>query len=55
MGHKNIETTMDIYAEATGTKLQETMEMLSIKLDVFQEVANLENDRLKSSENGCIV
>ena len=35
MGHKNIETTMDIYAEATGTKLQETMEMLSIKLDVF--------------------
>lgn len=35
MGHKNIETTMDIYAEAIGAKLKETMEMLSTKLDIF--------------------
>lgn len=35
MGHKNIQTTMDIYAEATETKKKETMENLSLKLDIF--------------------
>lgn len=35
MGHKNIETTMDIYAEATDKKKAESFEMLSAKLDVF--------------------
>lgn len=34
MGHRNIETTMDIYAEATDSKKQETFEHLS-KLDIF--------------------
>ena len=34
MGHRNIETTMDIYAEATDRKKQETFENLS-KLDIF--------------------
>ncbi len=34
MGHRNIETTMDIYAEATERKKQETFEELS-KLDIF--------------------
>lgn len=35
MGHKSIETTMDIYAEATDKKKQETFEMLSATLDIF--------------------
>jgi len=33
MGHKNIETTMDIYAEATDRKKIETFENLATKLD----------------------
>ena len=33
MGHKNIETTMDVYAEATDRKKQETFEVLASKLD----------------------
>ena len=35
MGHRNIETTMDIYAEATDKKKTESFENLSVKLDVF--------------------
>ena len=39
MGHKNIETTMDIYAEATDRKKEETFENLAAKLDeLFYEV-----------------
>ena len=34
MGHRNIETTMDIYAEATDRKKQQTFDNLS-KLDMF--------------------
>ena len=34
MGHRNIETTMDVYAEATDRRKQETMENMS-KLDIF--------------------
>ena len=37
MGHRSIETTMDIYAKVTDKKKQESMEHLSHKLDVFQE------------------
>ena len=33
MGHKNIETTMDVYAEATDRKKEETFENLVAKLD----------------------
>lgn len=33
MGHKNIETTMDIYAEATDRKKQESFNVLADKLD----------------------
>ena len=33
MGHRNIETTMDIYAEATERKKQESFELLATKLD----------------------
>jgi integrase len=33
MGHRNIETTMDIYAEATDRKKQEAFEILAAKLD----------------------
>ncbi len=33
MGHRNIETTMDIYAEATDRKKQESFENLALKLD----------------------
>lgn len=33
MGHRNSETTMDIYAEATERKKQETFENLALKLD----------------------
>lgn len=32
MGHRNIETTMDIYAEATDEKKQESFEGLALKL-----------------------
>ena len=32
---RNIETTMDIYAEATDKKKKESFENLSVKLDVF--------------------
>lgn len=35
MGHKDIQTTMDIYAEATEEKKQETFERLASKIDVF--------------------
>ena len=35
MGHKNIETTMDIYAEATEKKKQESFENLAAKLNIF--------------------
>lgn len=35
MGHKNIETTLDIYAEATEKKKQESFENLAVKLDIF--------------------
>ena len=35
MAHRNIETTMDIYAEATEEKKQESFENLATKLDVF--------------------
>ena len=34
MGHRNIETTMDIYAEATDQKKQESFNNLS-RLDIF--------------------
>ena len=34
MGHRNIETTMDIYAEATDRKKQESFDNLA-KLDIF--------------------
>lgn len=35
MGHANIETTMDIYAEATDSRNTEAIENLSKKLDLF--------------------
>ena len=35
MGHKYIQTTMDIYAEATEEKKQETFEHLGATMDVF--------------------
>ena len=35
MGHKNIETTLDIYAEATEKKKQESFENLAAKVDIF--------------------
>ena len=35
MGHANIETTMDIYAEVTDMKKQEAIQNLSRNLDVF--------------------
>ncbi len=35
MGHANIETTMDIYAEVTDTKKMESMRNLAQKYDVF--------------------
>jgi len=35
MGHSDIQTTMNIYAEATEEKKQETFERLSAKMDVF--------------------
>ena len=44
MGHRNIETTMDIYAEATEEKKQELFENLATKLDVFWEVLSRTDD-----------
>ena len=35
MGHANIETTMDIYAEVTDTRKKEAIENLSHSLDIF--------------------
>ena len=35
MGHKDIQTTMDIYAEATEEKKQESFERLVATLDIF--------------------
>lgn len=35
MGHANIETTLDIYAEVTETKKHEAIEKLAYKIDVF--------------------
>ena len=35
MGHADIETTMDIYAEVTETKKYESIQELARKLDVF--------------------
>ncbi len=35
MGHKDIQTTMDIYAEATEEKKQESFERLASKLNIF--------------------
>lgn len=35
MGHANIETTMDIYAEVTDVKKKEAIENLSHNLDIF--------------------
>ena len=35
MGHKNFKTTMDVYAEATGSKKQEAMQNLSAKWKEF--------------------
>ncbi len=35
MGHRDIQTTMNIYAEATEDKKRESFERLSAKLDVF--------------------
>ena len=35
MGHKDIQTTVDIYAEATEKKKQETFEHLATTMDVF--------------------
>ena len=44
MGHRNIETTMDIYAEATEEKKQESFENLAAKLDIFWEVLSITDD-----------
>ena len=44
MGHRNIETTMDIYAEATEEKKQESFENLATKLDIFWEVLSITDD-----------
>ncbi len=35
MGHANIETTMDIYAEINDSKKKESLENLAKNLDVF--------------------
>ena len=37
MGHANIETTLDIYAEVTDMKKTEAIENLSRNLHIFQE------------------
>ena len=35
MGHKNIETTLDIYTEVNFNKKQESLEELAEKIDFF--------------------
>jgi site-specific recombinase XerD len=35
MGHANIETTLDIYAEVTETKKHESIQQLAKTLDIF--------------------
>ena len=35
MGHRDIQTTMNVYAEATEQKKQETFERLASKLSIF--------------------
>lgn len=35
MGHKNVETTLDIYTEVNFNKKQESLEELARKLDFF--------------------
>lgn len=35
MGHKNIETTLDIYTEVNFNKKQESLEELANKIDFF--------------------
>ena len=35
MGHADIETTMDIYAEVTDDKKTEAMEHLAMAVDIF--------------------
>ena len=37
MGHKDIQTTLDIYAEITESKKIETFASLANNLNVFQE------------------
>ena len=51
MGHANIETTMDIYAEVTDAKKQEAIENLAHKLNVFQERVQL---GLTESTTNCV-
>ena len=41
MGHKDIQTTMDIYAEATEEKKQESFERLAATLDIFDNKEGL--------------
>lgn len=35
MGHKNVETTLDIYTEANFNKKQESLEELASKMNFF--------------------
>jgi hypothetical protein len=35
MGHANIETTMDIYAEVNGDAVADSLRALESKLDIF--------------------
>jgi site-specific recombinase XerD len=35
MGHKNVETTLDIYTEVNFNKKQESLEELASKMDFF--------------------
>jgi integrase len=37
MGHANIETTLDIYAEVNYNKKKDSFEELSRKVDVFRK------------------
>ena len=46
MGHADINTTMDIYAEVTEAKKRESMENLSKNLKVFQERVQKEDSRI---------
>ena len=41
MGNKDIQTTMDIYAEATEEKKQESFERLAATLDIFDNKEGL--------------